>query len=88
MRANKLSLASHPEHKEGLVEKLFHHTHHKDGGQEQQGSNQAQAGKPQQKESEFNKLEDDLAKDKTEFKNYVKEDEKMEAEGDKYGGLM
>jgi hypothetical protein len=89
MRANKFLIASHPEHKEGLVEKLFHHKHHQDGGgQKQQGSNQAQAGKPQQKESEFNKLEDDVAKDKNEFKDYIKEDENIEAEGDKYGGLM
>lgn len=68
---------------------MFHHKHHQDGGgQEQPASNQAQAGKPQQKESEFNKLEDDVAKDKNEFKDYVKEDENIEAEGDKYGGLM
>jgi hypothetical protein len=89
MRVNNSLLASHPEHKEGLVEKLFHHKHHQDGGgQEQQKSNRTQAGKPQQKEGEFNKLEDDVAKDKNEFKDYIKEDENIEAEGDKYGGLM
>ena len=44
--------------------------------------------KSQNKESGIDKLEDDITEDKEEFKGYMKEDEKLEKEGQTYGGLM
>ena len=62
------------------MEKLFHHEHH--GTDERQEGQQGGQGQvPQKKESEVDKL-------KTEFKDYMKEDEKLQEEGQEYGGLM
>ncbi|KAI7539096.1 hypothetical protein KC331_g9950 [Hortaea werneckii] len=61
--------------KEGLMDKMFHH-HHKD---EQQTSKDSQSGEqpPQHKETEGEK-----------FKDYMKEERKLDEEGKEYGGLM
>lgn len=67
-------LAEEPK-KEGLLDKVFHHGHNKDGEQQQQGQGtQNSGGKP---ESEGQK-----------FKEYMKEDQQEVKEGKEYGGLM
>jgi hypothetical protein len=85
---NISSLASHPSHKEGLIDKLFHHKDNQEGGGQGNESHPTQAREPQKKEGEIDKLEDDINKDDQEFKYYLKEDKKLEKEGDEYGGLM
>ena len=57
------------------MDKMFHH-HHKDG---QQASKDSQSGEqpPQHKETEGEK-----------FKDYMKEERKLDEEGKEYGGLM
>lgn len=74
--------------KEGLIDRLFHHKHHQEGEQRASESQPAQPKEPQKKEGEAAKLEDDIDKDKQEFKDYLKDDKKLEKEGDEYGGLM
>jgi hypothetical protein len=57
------------------VEKMFHHEHHhKDG--KQQEEQEAQSKVPQ------------MVGEMDKFKDYTKEDEKLEQEGRTYGGLM
>lgn len=58
------------------MDKMFHH-HHKDG---QQASKEGQSGEQppaQHKETEGEK-----------FKDYMKEERKLDEEGKEYGGLM
>jgi hypothetical protein len=74
--------------KEGLIDKLFHHKHHEEGEPQANDSHPAQPKEPQKKEGEATKLEEDIDNDKQEFKDYLKEDKKLEKEGDEYGGLM
>lgn len=75
-------------HKENFVERLFDHHHHGHHGQDGKSGEQSQSGgqsqqqqggsqQPEHKESEMNK-----------FRDYIKEDEKIEQEGGTYGGLM
>ena len=71
------------------MDKLFHHKHHEDANKQGGGNNQPSTmNKSRNKESEIDKLEDDITEDKEEFKGYMKEDEKLEKEGQTYGGLM
>ncbi|KAF8860232.1 hypothetical protein BDZ45DRAFT_741595 [Acephala macrosclerotiorum] len=66
--------------KERLVDKLFHH-HKKEGEQssgQQLPQSQGQGGQQAPpKEGEYQK-----------FKEYMKEDEELQKEGQEYGGLM
>ena len=60
-----------------MVDKIFHHGHHKEGekatGQQQAAQDQGQP----HKESEEQK-----------FKEYMAEEKKLDQEGKEYGGLM
>jgi hypothetical protein len=56
---------------------MFHHEHHHKDDKHQDSQQQPQGEEPQKKESEMGK-----------FKDYMKEDEKLEQEGQTYGGLM
>lgn len=58
------------------MDKVFHHGHHNKDGQQANGSQQQPP-----KEGEAKKLEG-------EFKDYMKKDEQLSAEGKEYGGLM
>ena len=64
------------------MERIFdHHRHHhgenKDNQDQSGGQGQQGQQKPKHKESEMDK-----------FRDYIKEDEKIEQEGGTYGGLM
>ncbi|KAJ5974777.1 hypothetical protein N7481_008484 [Penicillium waksmanii] len=67
------------EHKEGLFKKIFDH-HHKHGHEEQDSKDKLQGGE--------GGIRSDLKKDEAGFKQYLKEDEQLEQEGQTYGGLM
>lgn len=54
---------------------MLHHEHHHKDEKRQEG--QEARGKLSQKEGEMDK-----------FKNYIKEDDRLEEEGRTYGGLM
>lgn len=62
---------------EELFHREHHHHHHEDGEQREGQPEEAQGKEPQKKESETDK-----------FKDYIEEDEKLEQEGQTYGGLM
>lgn len=85
---NLLSLAPHTTRKEGIIHKLFHQKHPQENRQQGNESHPADAKELQKNENEIGKLEGDINKDKQEFKDYLKEDKKMEKEDDEYGGLM
>ena len=62
-----------------MVDKIFHHGHHKEGEQatgQQQQAGQGQAQQPH-KETEGEK-----------FKEYMAEEKRLDEEGKEYGGLM
>ena len=67
------------EHKEGLFKKIFDH-HHKDEHKDQDSKDKPQGGE--------GGIRSDLKKDEAGLKEYLKEDEKLEQEGQTYGGLM
>ncbi|CAL5870519.1 uncharacterized protein PFLUO_LOCUS4756 [Penicillium psychrofluorescens] len=66
------------EHKESFVEKIF--DHHKHGNEGHAAKDEPQGGE--------GRLRSDLEKDKAGLKQYLKEDEQLEEEGQTYGGLM
>jgi flagellar motor switch protein FliG len=59
------------------LEEVFHHDRKNEGKTQQEGQQQAKGKEPQKKEGAVD-----------EFEDYIKEDEKLEKEGDEYGGLM
>lgn len=56
---------------------MFNRERHHEDGKQQEDRQEAQGKEPQKKESELEK-----------FKDYIKEDERLEQEGRTYGGLM
>lgn len=68
------------EHKEGFFERHFDHHHHNNGHDDQDP-------KGRQEDSEGG-IRSSLKKDEARFKEYIKEDEQLEEEGQTYGGLM
>ncbi|KAL3471732.1 hypothetical protein BJX99DRAFT_236885 [Aspergillus californicus] len=69
------------EPKESFMEKILgHHHHHTQGNEGQAAKDKPQEGK--------GGLRSDLKKDEEGLKQYLKEDEQLEEEGDTYGGLM
>ncbi|KAL1850036.1 DNA primase large subunit Spp2 [Paecilomyces lecythidis] len=78
-----------PHHRGWLSEEIFSHKHQNEG---------ANAARPEEshvrykespkKESEIDKIEDDIKKDERKFKDYIHKDKQLEEEGDTYGGLM
>lgn len=68
------------EHKKPFFEKILDHHHHKHGNEDQAAKNKPQGGE--------GGLRSDLKKDEAGFKQYLKEDEQLEEEGQTYGGLM
>lgn len=75
-----LDTQENPEHKESFVQKILHHHHNNSSNNEAQASED----KPHRDEGG---LRSDLKKDEAAFKEYMKEDKKLEEEGDTYGGL-
>ncbi|KAJ5131098.1 uncharacterized protein N7515_007137 [Penicillium bovifimosum] len=69
------------EHKESFFEKIFdHHDHHKH-------RNEGQTDKDKRLSGEGG-LRSDLKKDEDGFKQYLKDDKRLEEEGQTYRGLM
>ncbi|KAJ5825158.1 hypothetical protein N7474_002296 [Penicillium riverlandense] len=67
------------EHKESFVEKILDH-HHKHGDEGQAAKDKPQGGE--------GGLRSELEKGEAGLKEYIKEDEQLEEEGQTYGGLM
>jgi hypothetical protein len=65
------------EHKESFFEKILDQHHHKHGNEGQTAKDKPQGG-----------LRSDLEKGEAGVKQYLKEDEQLEEEGQTYGGLM
>ncbi|KAJ5472261.1 hypothetical protein N7530_006262 [Penicillium desertorum] len=68
------------QHKSFFEKILPHHGHHENGSE-----GQAAEDKPKRSEGG---LRSDLRKDEEGLKQYLKEDEQLEEEGQTYGGLM
>lgn len=73
---------------ESFVDRLFHHKHDQSNKHSGDGCKGSESSQKSTKESAVQNLEDYLRKDKQEASDYLKEDEKLEKEGDTYGGLM
>lgn len=82
LRANLKIGIQHPEHKESFMDKILHHHHHPN---ENESESSHLKDKPHEGEGGFHA---DLKKEEDKFKNYIKEDKKLEEEGQEYGGLM
>ncbi|KAJ5512849.1 hypothetical protein N7463_002401 [Penicillium fimorum] len=63
---------------ESFLEKILHHHKHENEGQAAKNNPQADEGE----------LHSHLKKEEEGFKQYLKEDEQLEEEGQTYGGLM
>ncbi|KAB8220703.1 hypothetical protein BDV33DRAFT_203143 [Aspergillus novoparasiticus] len=72
-----MSEDSHPQHHRGFFDRILHPEHHHEDQEEHHGQQDSQDHESHQKESEFDKIKED-----------IKEDQKEVAEGNVYDGLM
>ncbi|BDD59027.1 hypothetical protein MAP00_004261 [Monascus purpureus] len=73
------------QHHHGVLDEIFHrkHTHDEPRGQSE-GADKAAL----KKESNLEKFEDHIKKDKSKWKDYLATEEELNEEGKTYGGLM
>ncbi|OGM49968.1 hypothetical protein ABOM_001301 [Aspergillus bombycis] len=72
-----MSEDSHPQHHQGFFDRILHPGHHHQEQEQHQGHQESQGDEAPKKESEFDKIKED-----------IKEDQEEVAEGDTYAGLM
>lgn len=71
---------------EGFFERILHHHHQNQEAQYQKDSDQDKTDKDEHHHDEHDKKKEESELDK--MKDYLHEDEELEAEGRTYGGLM
>ncbi|KAJ9225516.1 hypothetical protein DTO271D3_1081 [Paecilomyces variotii] len=83
------SNSQQPHHRGWFSEEIFNHRHHNDGANEVHAQESHVRNKESpKKESEIQRLVDDLKKGERGFKDYIHKDKQLDEEGGTYGGLM